>query len=233
MKVGSHAARAREPGQAREGAAISGFSRAPWGSPAGAPRESTPRSGNVEGGRAAHFSFMLVEFLIYLLVFSTMVLLGLGVYIKVNLNIKSILNILDRKIDEFMAISFIRTEVLSKIIPPYNVNVNKNSFSFSGFSNGTSKIITYVIESEKDIFRLKRKANGEGNNVLCESTTPMHFTIDGSIVTLWIGEKEYHLYTLVKKPEVFSGFPGAFPDPQVSQARSAYRQPQQAYPPSD
>ncbi len=219
MKVGSHATRTREPGQAREGAAISGLSRAPWGSPAGALKKSTPRSGKVEGGRTAPFAFSMIEVIIDILIISILALLAITVYSDCLLFMKQIMIKTDKLIDELMAVGFLRGEMISRTVYPYEIHVTENSLSYKAVTETATKTITYSIKLENKTFVLKRSADGEGSNYLYESRRPMKFTQEGSLIALHVEGHVFYIFSLTSSPNVFSNFPGAFPNPQVSQAQ--------------
>ncbi len=207
MKVGSHATGTREPGQAREGAAISGITRVPWGSPAGASRKGTPRFGKVEDGRTVRLSSAIVQVLIELLVISLASLSFFPVFGSATALFRKISSRMDKFIDMSMAVSFMRDEINSRIIEPGFSASSTQRLSFVGFSNGQVKTITYLIRKVGEKYRIYRKARWEGNNVIYESENPMWFEVRKRMVIFHVDNYEFFIHEPVKL-ENLSDFPG-------------------------
>ena len=218
MKVGSHATGAREPGQAREGAAISGITRVPWGSPAGASRKGTPRFGKVEGGCTVRLSNTLIEVLIELLVVALASLSFFPVFGSATLLFKKVSVRMNRFIDMSMAISFIRDEINSRIaIPGFSVS-STQKLAFIGLSNGRVKEITYSVRKKGEGYRIYRKADGEGNNIIYESKSPIWFERKKRMVILHVEGYEFFIH----EPRDFrnlSDFPGVLRYPLLFRGR--------------
>ena len=193
MKAGSHATRAREPGQAREGAAISGSSRAPWGSPAGAPRPSTLRFGSVEGGCTARFGFSLVELIVDILVSSAVFLISLSGIFQAMAVMNRIKEDMDRTIDLVMAVNFIRDEIHERMISNGLTRYSENFITFEGLSSGRIRTITYRIVKRKGMYRMYRHADGEGNNVVLDWKGRMWFEPSKDLLTIHIGDLIFHV----------------------------------------
>ncbi len=211
MKVGSHATGTREPGQAREGAAISGDTRVPWGSPAGASRKGTPRFGKVEGGCTVRLSSTIVQVLIELLVISLASLSFFPVFGSATALFKKVSDRMDKFIDMSMAVSFIRDEINSRIIEPGFSASSTRRLSFVGFSNGQIKTITYLIRKVGEKYRIYRKARWEGNNVIYESEKPMWFEAKKRMVIFHVEGYEFFIHEPIKF-ENLSSFPGVSRD---------------------
>ncbi len=194
MKVGSHATGAREPGQAREGAAISGISRAPWGSPAGARKGRTPRSGSVDGGRAAHifpaqiFTEILISLVILTIVFA--------IAIKTVTDFALFTRWLAKEAEDFMdfidRINFILNETAKRQSRGVYECFNENRIGFYGISNGAEKLIEYYIIRDGEECKLYRKADGEGNNLLL-TANHLKFTQYGSMVILEVDDYKFFI----------------------------------------
>ncbi len=214
MKVGSYATGTREPGQAREGAAISGNTRVPWGSPAGALRGGTPRFGKVDGGRTVRFSYTLVEVLIELLAVSLAFTSFFPTFGSGTLFIRKLSSRMNRFIDMSMAVSFIRDEMGSRITRPGFVASSTSFISYRGFSNGREKRITYLVKKVGGKYRIYRKAEWEGNNVIYESSKPIWFEEKGRLVVLHIEGYEFFIHEPLRL-EILSDFPGVsrYPPP--------------------
>lgn len=171
LKVGSHAAGAREPGQARKGAAISGIPCVPWGSPTGAPGSCTSRFREVEGGSVVHFGFTYVEILIVLFlsfIFTFVAFLLVKTVLKGSF---LIINKTQRVMDKMFLVDYIKTEYI------------KDCSEFLGVSNDSlifmnrfGKTILYIVENVDNIRKVIRKSDGEGNNILYEGEAYISFS---------------------------------------------------------
>ncbi|MDK2786636.1 MAG: hypothetical protein PWQ80_1315 [Thermotoga sp.] len=196
MKVGSYATEPCEPGQAREGAAISRCLRVPWGCPTGALRPRTPRSGDVDGGCVVHFLFgyTIVEILSLLFCFCTITLIG---FLTISLVLETkarLVNDLDKALDEFYAVDFMRHEYEVKKAEIPSLSVTSSCLSFNADYKGKSGRISYVVVFNDGLYKLIRRGlSGEGNNYLLETKKKIVFLQDGKVFSVRIGGTTYDL----------------------------------------
>lgn len=196
MKTGSHATEPCEPGQAREGAAISRCFRVPWGSPVGAFRSRTPRSGEVDGGCVVHFSFgySLVETLALMFCICTVVMIGL---LSLSLAMKTRARLvydIDLLTDEFYAVDFMKHEYEVKAAASPSVSVTSNSLSFNASYDKKSGTISYLVMFKDGLYKIVRFGlSGEGNNYLIETKKEIHFSQEGKVFSVMIGDTIYDL----------------------------------------
>jgi len=186
MKVGSHATGAREPGQARKGAAISGIPCVPWGSPTGASRSCTSRSRVVEGGSVVPSGFTYTEILITLFLSFIFVFISLLI-VKVALKGSLlVINETQKIMDETFLIDYIWMEYMKECSEL--LKVSKRTLHFLGKSG---KKISYVVKREGDIWKVVRKSNSEGNNVLYEGEKPVSFSLVKNLWRLNLGKYSF------------------------------------------
>ena len=189
----------------------------PWGSPAGAPRRDTPRSGKVEGGCAVRLSFSLIEILVELIVVSLAFIGFYGNLGGTGVVFRKVWSDMNSFIDLSMAVTFIRDEIYTRITEPTFTSSSTRHISYMGLSNGEVKEIEYSIRKVRGVYRIYRRARGEGSNVVYESKEPIWFEIKGRLVILHVEGYEFYLHEPKKLD--FSGFPGVSLYPLPSRGR--------------
>ena len=186
MKVGSHATGTREPGQARKGAAISGTPCVPWGSPAGASGSCTSRFGEVEGGSVVHFGFTYVEILIVLflsLIFTFVSLLLIRTVLRGSF---LVINKTQKIMDKMFLIDYVGTEYMKECSK--FLEITDDSLHFL---NKSGKRVTYIVKNVGDTWKVVRKSDGEGNNVLYEGKEPVSFSLVEHLWRLNVGKHSF------------------------------------------
>ncbi|PLV60472.1 hypothetical protein AS005_00665 [Thermotoga sp. KOL6] len=100
----------------------------------------------------------------------------------------------DKTLDEFYAVDFMKHEYKVKRSNSPSLFISKDSFSYNVNHRGKKGRITYIVILKDGIYRVVRIGlSGEGNNYLFETEKEVHFSQDGKVFSIVIGDITYDL----------------------------------------
>jgi len=143
-----------------------------------------------------HFSFgySLVETLALMFCICTVVMIGL---LSLSLAMKTRARLvydIDLLTDEFYAVDFMKHEYEVKAAASPSVSVTSNSLSFNASYDKKSGTISYLVMFKDGLYKIVRFGlSGEGNNYLIETKKEIHFSQEGKVFSVMIGDTIYDL----------------------------------------
>jgi hypothetical protein len=140
------------------------------------------------------FGYTIVEILSLLFCFCTITLIG---FLTISLVLETkarLVNDLDKALDEFYAVDFMRHEYEVKKAETPSSSVTPSCLSFNADYKGKSGRISYVVVFNDGLYKLIRRGlSGEGNNYLLETKKKIVFLQDGKVFSVRIGGTTYDL----------------------------------------
>ncbi|WP_041081879.1 hypothetical protein [Thermotoga profunda] len=115
-----------------------------------------------------------IQILIYLIVSLIFVSIAAVILNTVITHFRKTIGRVDREIDFFMAVDFLRMDFWFHSISVGNVSKDGNAFIFREKIDQDEKLVSYFVEKVDGVYQLKRIAN-DGINIIYKSTSPMFF----------------------------------------------------------
>lgn len=116
-----------------------------------------------------------VQILVYLIVSLIFISIAALILNAVITHLRTTVDRMDREIDFFMAIDFLRMDFWYRSISAGSVSRDGSRFTFREKIDQYEKTVSYFVEKDGDTYQLKRIAN-DGVNILYKSTAPMSFS---------------------------------------------------------